>query len=428
VTTRAAPWRWALWELPRRLQVLLVGAGVLAVVLALATVPGTVFGVGQLPVVGTFLLTRTLVWRFTARRPQRRLDNDPDQAPDTDTGGAAASALGILLGAVWALPMMVVDGYQRARLFGRDVTPYKIAFNLSNRVICTSLITLGIRPLLDKGPHGALLLEHSWRTPAAVALAVAVDYGVEPLGVLLAIRLASGAPPAWRVPYNLLAVGVTLLPVIYALVWTVHPVLVPCMVPMEIVLREGLAAAQLRVSSTTDDKTGLLQPAAWQEAAEEAAQRCADSAEPVAVLLVDLDHFKRVNDVHGHLAGDQVLQAVAVVLRERLTHRDRLGRFGGEEFVICLPGAGAQAAFMLAQRLRQQIGLTQVEVASLTDGEALVHPSASVGVAASDTQGTHDVTTLLAAADAAMYLAKQKGRNRAQMAPATRDDELVLPS
>jgi len=428
MTARAAPWRWALWGLPGRVQALLVAAAVLAIGLVAATLAGTHVGVAQLPVVGTFLLTRTLVWRVTARRAQRRAVNDPDAAPDLDAGGAAAGALVLLLGVAWAVPMMVVDSYQRARVLGRAVTLYKVGFNLSNRVICASLITLSSRWLLHAGPHGVVLFEHDWRTPAAVAVALAVDFGLEPLGVLLVIRVASGAPPAWGVSYNLLSAGAVLLPVIYAMVWTVHPVLVPCMVPMEIVLREGLAAAQLRVASTTDSKTGLLQPVAWREAAEEAARRCSDIGEPVAVLMVDLDRFKQVNDVHGHLAGDQVLQAVSVVLRERLAHRDRLGRFGGEEFVICLPGAGAQAAFMLAERLRQQIGLTLVEVASLTGSEALVHPTASIGVAASDTQGTHDVTTLLAAADAAMYLAKQKGRNRAQAALAPYDGALVLPS
>jgi diguanylate cyclase (GGDEF)-like protein len=128
--------------------------------------------------------------------------------------------------------------------------------------------------------------------------------------------------------------------------------------------------------------------------------------EPLAVLIIDIDHFKRVNDAHGHLVGDQVLVGVAHTLVGQLREYDVVGRFGGEEFVALLPGADTVEACRVAERLRNRIRRLTVPA---EDGTATV--TISVGVSLLRTHG-QDLIELLAAADLALYRAKESGRDR----------------
>lgn len=140
------------------------------------------------------------------------------------------------------------------------------------------------------------------------------------------------------------------------------------------------------------------------------AQRLAeglDAERPMSVLLVDVDHFKSVNDVHGHGIGDEVLKQVVLACRAGLRSEDLLARLGGEEFALLLPGLSKDAACQVAERLRQNI--ESVEVGTGT--QARVETTVSIGVATAQTRGT-TLDALLQRADAAMYRAKKNGRNR----------------
>ena len=130
-----------------------------------------------------------------------------------------------------------------------------------------------------------------------------------------------------------------------------------------------------------------------------------------SVLLVDVDHFKAINDRFGHAAGDQALQGVANRLAQRLRPGDWLGRWGGEEFLILLPAARMDSAGDIGERLRQAVA---AEALPLPGGSAQV--SVSIGVACWPAHGA-TVDDLLRAADAALYTAKQSGRNRVVTAP-----------
>lgn len=131
---------------------------------------------------------------------------------------------------------------------------------------------------------------------------------------------------------------------------------------------------------------------------------------PLALALVDIDHFKRVNDLHGHATGDAVLVGLAQVLRERTRASDVMVRHGGEEFVLLLPGMGQELAMDLCERLREI-------VAALRWGEAggVLQVSLSVGLAVGG--GSSDLPGLLQRADEALYRAKREGRNRVCVAP-----------
>ncbi len=128
-----------------------------------------------------------------------------------------------------------------------------------------------------------------------------------------------------------------------------------------------------------------------------------------AVLVIDLDYFKRVNDEFGHLVGDLALRAVADCLKDELRGYDALGRFGGDEFVVVLDGVDRDAAMHIAVRLTQALRTLMPSTAALT---GILSITASIGVAAYPSHGT-DLDALIDAADRALYAAKSAGRDRA---------------
>jgi diguanylate cyclase (GGDEF)-like protein len=126
---------------------------------------------------------------------------------------------------------------------------------------------------------------------------------------------------------------------------------------------------------------------------------------PLSVLFLDLDHFKRINDTHGHAVGDACLGAVTEVIRSEMQPEQSLGRIGGEEFLLLLPGAARRHARDLAERIREQVALRCAEVQG-----APVALTLSIGVV--ECQPADNTASLLQRADEAMYQAKHEGRNR----------------
>jgi len=127
----------------------------------------------------------------------------------------------------------------------------------------------------------------------------------------------------------------------------------------------------------------------------------------LSVLMLDIDHFKAINDALGHLAGDAVLREMARILREGLRSVDSVGRYGGEEFVLILPQTRHEEALHTAERLRHQ-----VEQHAFKTGDVLTHITVSVGVATFPSESIDSAASLLREADEALYRAKEKGRNR----------------
>lgn len=161
-----------------------------------------------------------------------------------------------------------------------------------------------------------------------------------------------------------------------------------------------------KTASLIDPLTGLSNRRAFLSDAEALIAARLSRSEPLAVLLADLDHFKRINDRFGHAIGDQVLKVFAMTVRRNLGPHDLAGRLGGEEFAILLPGAREGAALELAERIRRAFA----EAADGTGGHP-VRGTVSIGVAALRI-GTHDLLGLLDRADSALYQAKEAGRDR----------------
>jgi diguanylate cyclase (GGDEF)-like protein len=208
------------------------------------------------------------------------------------------------------------------------------------------------------------------------------------------------------------------LGVLITVVVAVTPVLAIFAVPMWLMVRRFMMHAQLLAQSRIDTKTGLLNASTWEREAAVEIARAVRTNTPLALALVDIDHFKVVNDTYGHLVGDKALRAVTDGLTSQLRVYDVAGRFGGEEFVVLLPHAREEDALSVAERLRAHIAGLSVPVSDTDESGPQVKLTISVGVAALD--GDHrQLTDLLAAADAALYHAKVTGRNKTHLISST---------
>lgn len=172
------------------------------------------------------------------------------------------------------------------------------------------------------------------------------------------------------------------------------------------------ATDRLQDLATRDELTGALNRRAVMQLLAEACSSSGEAGQGPAVILADLDHFKRVNDTHGHLVGDQVLRRFAIICAGSLRSTDRLGRYGGEEFLVVLPAvADAHTARAVAERVRESLGNTGWD--DLVPG---LRVSVSLGVAA--WVPGEPVEALLQRADEALYQAKAGGRDRVVLAAA----------
>ncbi len=173
------------------------------------------------------------------------------------------------------------------------------------------------------------------------------------------------------------------------------------------------ADCQMRQMAMHDELTGLASRRSTLEALEQQVAMACRSGQALTLLMLDIDHFKRVNDQFGHLAGDAALRHVANTLRARFRRQDLLGRFGGEEFLAILPATSAAGGGqVLAETVRDALAATPVLVA----GETELCLTVSVGVAEVALDGATNSQAVIRAADLALYRAKLAGRNRVELA------------
>lgn len=235
------------------------------------------------------------------------------------------------------------------------------------------------RQVLHMGP---------WRVIASSAAATGV---LAALGSQAALALA-GAPLD---PLLALVASLGVATLISAVVWPL----------MHLLVDLEAARVQLDVLATRDELTGVFNRRQFLVLADREWARCRRYDMGAAMVMLDVDHFKRVNDLNGHLAGDLMLREIARATGETLRHADILGRFGGEEFIVFLPHTDVLGALDVAERIRERVAAIKLE----WRGQQ-ISTTVSLGVA---TLGiSHDtVGALIADADRALYTAKDAGRN-----------------
>ena len=231
--------------------------------------------------------------------------------------------------------------------------------------------------------------------------------------ITVAVRLSAPDAPWRRLLWDReavtvdsveLCVGVTV-----AILSGLSVLLLAIALPPVLLLQRSLMYQQLQAAARNDPKTGLLNAATWEREAETVIEQARRDRHRAAVLIIDIDHFKRVNDTYGHLVGDQILHAVAATLDGQLRPRDVIGRFGGEEFVVLLPETDLADACKVAERLRRRVSALR----PLVEGVP-IDVTVSIGVALLHVHGD-DLVDLMALADLALYRAKDAGRDRVRL-------------
>jgi len=239
--------------------------------------------------------------------------------------------------------------------------------------------------------------------------AMLITVGLVPQMLVLAVRAAVGLAHGMPNP------GTMQGGIVQAVVFfSAYVVIILVSLGFVLMTKDRVDAANVQLA-TTDALTGVANRRALIQALDRDMALAARTQEAYAVLMLDIDHFKTVNDQHGHLVGDRVLCHLADVLRQRLRAQDMLGRYGGEEFLILLPNTSAPGALELAQALRQAVEQTPC----VNKGQVLPL-TVSIGVCAAVLEPGDGWDQLIHVADQALYQAKQGGRNRVEFGPLPR--------
>jgi diguanylate cyclase (GGDEF)-like protein len=407
--TPASVWRpqhWAIWSTPPRvmLPVLLVEVTTLALVLV--SVRGSEFDLSGL-LLAAMLCAFGLVHTEIAVRVERvRRRVSVTAHVDLSSVWTFAGAL-LLPPALAAVVAVVVFTHLWWRSWRPRVAVYRHVFSTAT-IVLACLAVSGVMAA-DIGGGGIDLL--------SVGLALLVYTTVNSALIAGAIAVSSAQPDLstalGRWDDNMLEIATLSLGALTAVALTVNPFLVLFVFPPLLVLHRAVLVRHLEEAASTDGKTGLLNAAAWMVQAERALRKSVRRGSPCGVLVLDLDHFKLVNDTHGHIAGDHVLAAVADTLRTEVRERDLVGRFGGEEFVVLLGDlgdAGVGELEAVAERIRHRVAGLRVEIPT-PDGPLTVSGlSVSIGCAASPAEDV-ELRSVLQVADTALYAAKRAGRN-----------------
>jgi len=270
-------------------------------------------------------------------------------------------------------------------------------------------------------------LSAEWR-PAAGVLAAGPSFALlNHLMVALVLKLARGIPiresglfgrESIETDFALLAVGAGM-----ATFWAVEPMLIGLQILPLVLFFRALRVPKLQEEAHHDAKTGLLGARRFMELFNEEVERALRTNKPLSVLMCDLDLFRNVNNAYGHLAGDEVLQGVAALLKRTFRDGDLVGRFGGEEFVVLLRNTDRDGAAMAGERVRREVRDAEFRVSATDEPLKL---TMSVGVA-SFPEPVHDPRNLLHDADLAVYRSKLSGRNRVTIAAPVEENVSLSP-
>jgi diguanylate cyclase (GGDEF)-like protein len=294
------------------------------------------------------------------------------------------------------------------------VAPHRTAINTATVILSTFSAALAAHQVAGGRLTATMDIE---QFSLAILAAVAAYFLVNLLIATIGLYLAAPEKATWSrlvgsYDDNALEVTTLCLGGLLGLVLINQPLLAIMIFFPMFVLQRSVLAKQLEELASKDQKTGLLNAVAWHDNGNQELSRASRGGREFSVLMIDLDFFKKINDTYGHLAGDDMLIALADLLQRETRTHDLVGRFGGEEFVVLLAGAPEEEALAAAERIRRMI--TELVVPSQTnDGKPVVisDRSASIGVATYPAAGT-TLDEVLACADAAVYVAKREGRNR----------------
>lgn len=410
---------WALWQRPPRVLVFLLGMEALALVgfaftFSVSSVPSSEQWLQWLVLAacGTFHVQLT-------RREQERRRNRSGTVLIDFIGIWVFPAI-LLLPASLTVLLVVVIRAQRWFVSRRPA--HNFIFSSVSHCLAAALAQVCYDAL---GLHdwGSLTVANSFTELGTILAAAVVYEGVQILyvGGVLAMGAASPTPSLRAVlgstEDNLIEAVTAGLGAATAVLLVFVPPLVLVMALVSVVFNRFNELGELQDDVRTDVKTGVLNMRGWTESAQRELSRTVRANGSLAVLMVDLDNFKWINDAYGHPAGDEALLATAQALDESTRPSDLVARFGGEEFLVLLPDTDVDAAWQAADRIREGIAQLRIGTTDKRGGQTVItERTTSVGIAVFPRHGA-TLDELTQAADAAVYEAKEAGRNQARMAP-----------
>lgn len=420
---RLTPRRWLIWSLARPVRVYIL----LVELVAFATVADTVilFDITARDWLWFGLLSLAAVVHLEAARGLERVrEVTAEGSPHTHLQTVwFFAALLLLPPPLIAAILLISYAHSWLRVYQRRAIAHRKVFSMATVVLaCAAAYAVLSAIYPDRTEPFAMTLSGPVGLVAVVAGGLAyrlVNYSLV-VGVILATNPDRPARKALGTGSDqLMIAGAIGLGTGFAVMLTTQPWWTPLLILTVLALHTGLLLPHFRDASRTDAKTGLFEPMFWAELMSDELDRSQRLNGTLGVLLLDLDYFKRVNDTYGHLAGDIVLRAVADALKHSVRGHDMVGRYGGEEFAVVLPGLGVADVRAAAERARAAIAELAVTVPDLYGDTRVVSGlTASVGAAVFPVHGT-DRTSLLLAADAALYDAKTAGRDRTCLAGET---------
>lgn len=406
--------RWALWREPPlvRAFVLLVEVAAVGVTVLLAR--HSVVDAESLAVLGIIVGLGVALGELTrhVERVRRRFTDTPHvNLTSVWTFSAALVLPPALTPAV--IGALYLHLFWRSWYRVRSVHAYRLVFTAST-VILAAHTARTLQHLLS--PTVPVRWDQAsvvFATALAIVAYSAVNSGLVGVAITLHerqlnVRRALGTLKETALEYGTLGLGA-----VTALLISFNPGWALMIVPALLVLHRSVLMRQLEEAASTDQKTGLANATAWTNVASAEIQRAAQDEVQVGVLMVDLDHFKAVNDAYGHLVGDRVLQAVADTLTGCARRYDVVGRWGGEEFVVLCPEVSADVLRQIGERICERVRQLLVPVSENGGGDLVGGLSVSVGIALYPEFGP-ELQDVLLAADDALFVAKDSGRNQVQ--------------
>jgi diguanylate cyclase (GGDEF)-like protein len=396
---------WALWSRPRQwIAVTLTAMSVLLAwtLTAVVVVPVTSSALGMFALITGLAVAQTEISRRIERQ-RRGLSQGPHISTTSVWLVPASLLLPPQLVAALGLVLYVYLAF-RSWSGTRPGQPHRVAANM------TTAILSGLAANLV-GPVGT---GHTVVTIAAAALVFfVVNTALTGLGLYFAAPdKATAASCLGTMDDNVLELALLSVGGLLTMMLADEPYLSVLVILPLYILQRSVLIKRLEELATTDQKTQLLNATTWQDGAQREISRAERENGSFGAMMIDLDHFKRINDTYGHLAGDDVLKAVAAVVRQETRAHDLVGRFGGEEFVALLPSTSKEDAIVTAERIRQRV--SELIISTKTNEGAAVdikRQTASIGVAAYPLDGA-SIEEVMSSADAAVYAAKHGGRNR----------------
>jgi len=270
---------------------------------------------------------------------------------------------------------------------------------------------------------------HILRWTGLVACCGALAWFINNGLLLVAIKLAATGARLRDLFTNREAITSDLLELSLAvslsLVVAMNPVLMVLALPSLVFYRRYLLHSQHVAHVRIDSKTGLLNAGTWQREAEVEFFRALHAGTPLAVALVDIDHFKDVDETAGHLVRDQLLRDIAGMLKDQLPSQDLIGRFGHEEFAILLPQTDRLQAQRISERLRDHIAGEPIAIESGNQAGFVFRLTVSIGVAVLN-ESRRALAELIGAADSALDQARSTGWSKVYVSPDGSDDDDVM--